>query len=156
MRHFGNAVYFGDASRLDLLRAAQTDKAEIFVITTEDPDSNLRTARLLKRHFPHLKVFARARNRQHVFKLMDLGVESIVRETFFSSLEIARGVFMALGYDEASAADYVKRFRDHDERVLANQYPVYDDEAALLQSAQEARDDLMRLFQADAGDEEED
>jgi glutathione-regulated potassium-efflux system protein KefB len=156
MRHFGNAVYFGDASRLDLLRAAQTDKAEIFVITTEDPDSNLRTARLLKRHFPHLKVFARARNRQHVFKLMDLGVESIVRETFFSSLEIARGVFVALGYDEASAADYVKRFREHDERVLANQYPVYDDEAALLQSAQEARDDLVRLFQADAGDEEED
>ncbi|MBA8887753.1 glutathione-regulated potassium-efflux system protein KefB [Dokdonella fugitiva] len=156
MRHFGNTVYFGDASRLDLLRAAQTEKAEIFVITTEDPDSNLRTARLLKRHFPHLRVFARARNRQHVFKLMDLGVESIVRETFFSSLEIARGVFMALGYDEASAADYVKRFREHDERVLANQYPVYDDEAALLQSAQEARDDLMRLFQADAGDEEED
>ncbi|HEU4664350.1 MAG TPA: monovalent cation:proton antiporter-2 (CPA2) family protein [Dokdonella sp.] len=156
MRHFGNTVYFGDASRLDLLRAAQTEKAEIFVITTEDPDSNLRTARLLKRHFPHLKVFARARNRQHVFKLMDLGVDSIVRETFFSSLEIARGVFMALGYDEASAADYVKRFRDHDERVLANQYPVYDDEAALLQSAQEARDDLMRLFQADTIEEEQD
>ncbi|HEY6941849.1 monovalent cation:proton antiporter-2 (CPA2) family protein [Dokdonella sp.] len=156
MRHFGNTVYFGDASRLDLLRAAQTDKAEIFVITTEDPDSNLRTARLLKRHFPHLKVFARARNRQHVFKLMDLGVDSIVRETFFSSLEIARGVFMSLGYDEASADDYVKRFREHDERVLANQYPVYDDEAALLQSAQEARDDLMRLFQADTVEEEED
>jgi glutathione-regulated potassium-efflux system protein KefB len=155
MRHFGNTVYFGDASRLDLLRAAQTEKAEIFVITTEDPDSNLRTARLLKRHFPHLKVFARARNRQHVFKLMDLGVDNIVRETFFSSLEIARGVFMALGYDEASANDYVRRFREHDERVLANQYPVYDDEAALLQSAQEARDDLMRLFQADTGEEEE-
>ncbi|MGN6520906.1 MAG: monovalent cation:proton antiporter-2 (CPA2) family protein [Dokdonella sp.] len=154
MRHFGNAVYFGDASRLDLLRAAQTDKAEIFVITTEDPDSNLRTARLLKRHFPHLKVFARARNRQHVFKLMDLGVDSIVRETFFSSLEISRGVFMALGYDEASANDYVRRFREHDERVLASQYPVYDDEAALLQSAQEARDDLMRLFQADTGEED--
>jgi hypothetical protein len=63
---------------------------------------------------------------------------------------------VALGYDEASAADYVKRFREHDERVLANQYPVYDDEAALLQSAQEARDDLVRLFLADAGDEEED
>ena len=155
MRHFGNTVFFGDASRLDLLRAAQADKAEIFVIATEDPDANLRTARLLKRHFPHLKVFARARNRQHVFKLMDLGVGSIVRETFFSSLEMARGVFEALGYDEAAATEYVRRFREHDERVLANQYPVYDDEAALLQSAQEARDDLVRLFEAGTGEGDE-
>ncbi len=154
MRHFGNTVYYGDASRLDLLRAAHADKAEIFVLATEDPDANLRTARLLKRHFPHLKVFARARNRQHVFKLMDLGVDSIVRETFFSSLEMARGVFESLGYDAAAASDYVRRFREHDERVLANQYPVYDDEAALLQSAQEAREDLMRLFEADSDDEE--
>jgi glutathione-regulated potassium-efflux system protein KefB len=149
MRHFGNTVFYGDASRLDLLRAAQADKAEIFVLATEDPDTNVRTARLLKRHFPHLKVFARARNRQHVFKLMDLNVEDIVRDTFFSSLEIARHVFEALGYDKATAADYVQRFREHDEHVLANQYPVYDDEAALLQSARESREDLERLFQAD-------
>ena len=155
MRHFGNTVFYGDASRLDLLRAAQADKAEIFVIATEDPDSNLRTARLLKRHFPHLKIIARARNRQHVFKLMDLSVDGIVRDTFFSSLEISRGVFEALGYDQATAADYVQRFRKHDERVLANQYPVYDDEAALLQSAKEARADLERLFQADVRPDED-
>ncbi len=154
MRHFGNTVFYGDASRLDLLRAAQADKAEIFVVATEDPESNLRTARLIRRHFPHLKVFARARNRQHVFKLMDLNVDSIVRDTFFSSLEIARGVFEALGYDEADADEYVRRFREHDERVLANQYPIYDDEAALLQSAKEARDDLVRLFRADAEEQE--
>ena len=149
MRHFGNTVFYGDASRLDLLRAAQADKAEVFVLATGNPDSNLRTARLLKHHFPHLKVFARARNRQHVFKLMDLNVEDIVRDTFFSSLEMARHVFEALGYDKATAADYVQRFRKHDERLLATQYPVYDDEAALLQSAKESRADLERLFQAD-------
>ena len=154
MRHFGNVVYYGDATRLDLLRAAQADKAEIFVLTTENPEANLRTARLLKRHFPHLKVFARARNRQHVFRLMDLGIEDIVRDTFFSSLEIARHVFEALGYDAVTAADYVERFRQHDERVLASQYPVYDDDAALLQTAQEAREDLERLFRADVGDGE--
>ncbi len=155
MRNFGNTVYYGDASRLDLLRAAQADKAEIFVLATEDPESNLRTARLLRRHFPHLKVFARARNRQHVFKLMDLGIDSIVRDTFFSSLEIARGVFEAIGYDKADADDYVRRFRGHDERALANQYPIYDDEAALLQSAREAREDLERLFRTDAEEQEE-
>lgn len=154
MRNFGNTVFFGDASRLEVLRAAQAAKAEIFVIATEDPDSNLRTARLLKRHFPHLKVFARARNRQHVFKLMDLNLDNIVRDTFFSSLEIARGVFEALGYDEASADEYVRRFRQHDERMLAVQYPIYDDEAALLQSAKESRADLERLFRADTEQQE--
>jgi glutathione-regulated potassium-efflux system protein KefB len=156
MRNFGNTVFFGDASRLEILRAAQADKAEIFVIATEDPESNLRTARLLKRHFPHLKIFARARNRQHVFKLMDLNLDNIVRDTFFSSLEVARGVFEALGYDKASADDYVKRFREHDERMLAVQYPIYDDEAALLQSAKESRVDLERLFRADTQQQEGD
>jgi glutathione-regulated potassium-efflux system protein KefB len=153
MRQFGNTVYYGDASRLELLRAAHADKAEVFVIATEDPDATLRTARLLKRHFPHLVVFARARNRQHVFRLMDLGLGHVVRDTFFSSLEIARGVFERLGYAPAAADEYVRRFREHDERVLASQYPVYDDEAALLQSAREARVDLEQLFQADLGDE---
>jgi glutathione-regulated potassium-efflux system protein KefB len=153
MRQFGNTVFYGDASRLELLRAAHADKAEVFVIATEDPDSTLRTARLLKRHFPHLVVFARARNRQHVFRLMDLGIERVVRDTFFSSLEIARGVFMGLGYQPAAADDYVRRFREHDERVLSDQYPVYDDEAALLQSAREAREDLERLFQSDLRDD---
>jgi glutathione-regulated potassium-efflux system protein KefB len=155
VRRFGNQVFYGDATRLDLLRAAQADKAEIFVIATENPEENLRTARLLKRHFPHLKVYARARNRQHVFRLMDLNVDEIVRDTFHSSLEIARYVLLALGYDEATAKEHLRRFREHDERVLANQYPVYDDEAALLQTAQEARDDLQRLFEVDTGDEEE-
>jgi glutathione-regulated potassium-efflux system protein KefB len=155
VRHFGNTVFYGDATRLDLLRAAQTDKAEIFVIATEDPDATLRTARLLKRHFPHIKVFARARNRQHVFRLMDLNVDSIVRDTFFSSLELGRNVLEALGYDPVTAEEHLRRFREHDERVLANQYPVYDDEAALLQTAKEARADLQRLFEVDTGEEEE-
>ncbi|MEP7098619.1 MAG: NAD-binding protein, partial [Dokdonella sp.] len=142
-------------ARLDLLRAAQADKAEIFVIATENPESNLRTARILKRHFPHLKVYARARNRQHVFKLMDLSIGTIVRDTFYSSLEIARHVFEGLGYDKETAADYVRRFAKHDERVLEHQYPVYDDEAALLQSARESREDLERLFRADVAEKKD-
>ncbi len=87
---------------------------------------------------------------------MDLNLDNIVRDTFFSSLEIARGVFEALGYDEASADDYVRRFRQHDERMLAVQYPIYDDEAALLQSAKESRADLERLFRADTQQQEGD
>ncbi|MGA9422762.1 MAG: monovalent cation:proton antiporter-2 (CPA2) family protein [Rhodanobacteraceae bacterium] len=150
IRRFGNVVYYGDATRLDLLRAAHADKAEVFVLATGNPDANVRTARLLKRHFPRVKVYARARNRQHAFKLMDLNVEDVVRETFHSSLVLARDVLEALGYDAATAAEHVERFREHDERVLGEQYPVYDDETALIQSAREARIDLERLFEADS------
>ncbi|MGA8278305.1 MAG: monovalent cation:proton antiporter-2 (CPA2) family protein [Rhodanobacteraceae bacterium] len=150
IRRFGNIVYYGDATRLDLLRAAHADKAEVFVLATGNPDANVRTARLLKRHFPRVKVYARARNRQHAFKLMDLNVDDVVRETFHSSLVLARDVLEALGYDHVIAAEHVERFRQHDERVLSEQYPVYDDEAALIQSAREARADLERLFEADS------
>ena len=105
---------------------------------------------MLKRHFPHLRVFARARNRQHVFRLMDLNVDDIVRDTFFSSLEIARDVFEGLGYDRASADDYVRRFREHDEAHPCQPIPVLRRRSGTLQSAKEARADLERLFEADA------
>ena len=86
---------------------------------------------------------------------MDLNVDEIVRDTFFSSLELTRHVLLALGYDEATAAEHLRRFREHDERVLSDQYPVYDDETALLQTTKEARKDLQQLFEVDTGEEAE-
>jgi glutathione-regulated potassium-efflux system protein KefB len=148
-RRFGTMIYFGDPSRADLLRAAHADRAEVFVLTTDDPETSIRTARLLKRLYPHLKIFARARNRQHAFKLMDLGVESIVRETFHSSLEMSEQVLQALGLPPEVAAERRERFRIHDERMLREQHLVYDDEAALIASSQQARSDLEQLFEAD-------
>ena len=147
-RRFGSKIYFGDPARADLLRAARADKAEIFVLTTDDPDANVRTARIVKRMFPHLKVYARARNRQHAFRLMDMDVQ-IVRETFHSSLVLGERVLQALGIPEDVAAERVARFRQHDEALLRQQHLVYDDEAALIQSSQEALKDLERLFEAD-------
>jgi glutathione-regulated potassium-efflux system protein KefB len=149
-RRFGSKIYFGDPARADLLRAARADKAEIFVLTTDDPDANVRTARLVKRHFPHLKVYARARNRQHAFKLMDLGVE-VVRETFHSSLMLGQRVMEALGLPEEIAFERRERFREHDEALLRQQHLVYDDEAALIASNKEALDELAHLFEADLG-----
>lgn len=147
-RRFGSKIYFGDPSRPELLRAARADKAEIFVLTTDDPDTNIRTARLVKRHFPHLKVYARARNRQHAFKLMDLGVE-VVRETFHSSLVMGQRVMESLGMPADTALARRERFREHDEALLREQHLVYDDEAALIASNKEALRELERLFEAD-------
>lgn len=150
-RRFGSQIYFGDPARPEILRAARADKAEIFVLTTDDPDANLRTARLVKRQFPHLKVYARARNRQHAFKLMDLGVE-VVRETFHSSLVLGQRVMQALGLPEDVALDRRERFREHDEALLRDQHLVYDDEAALIASNKDALRELEHLFEADRGE----
>jgi glutathione-regulated potassium-efflux system protein KefB len=150
VRRFGNQVYFGDPARAEVLRAARADRAEVFVVATDDPDANVRTARVIKRLFPHLKVLARARNRQHVFKLMDLGVDKVVRETFDGSLQLTRYVLEGLGFAREVAAQRIERFRIHDERVLREQHLVYDDESALLQTTQEARRELESLFEADS------
>jgi glutathione-regulated potassium-efflux system protein KefB len=157
LRRFGNKVYFGDPTRPELLRAAHADRAEVFVITTDDPEANLHVARVVKRLFPHLKVYGRARNRQHAFKLMDMGVEA-TRETFHSSLVIGRQVMQALGVPAEEAARNTERFLRHDETLLREQHLVYDDEAALVASAKESQRELERLFEADAepGDEHRD
>jgi glutathione-regulated potassium-efflux system protein KefB len=153
-RRFGSKIYFGDPGRPDLLRAAHAERAEVFVLTTDDPDANLRTARLVKRMYPHLKVFARARNRQHAFRLMDLGVK-ITRETFHSSLELGRQVMETLGVPHEQAAGNTERFRQHDEALLREQYLVYDDDAALVASAREALRELETLFEADTRSDDE-
>ncbi|WP_374473312.1 monovalent cation:proton antiporter-2 (CPA2) family protein [Arenimonas sp.] len=147
-RRFGNKIYFGDPARPELLRAAHAERAEVFVLTTDDPDANVRTARLVKRMYPHLKVYARARNRQHAFKLMDMDVD-VTRETFHSSLAMGRKVMEALGVPPDEAARNTDRFRQHDEALLRRQHLVYDDEAALVASSHEALRDLETLFEAD-------
>jgi monovalent cation:proton antiporter-2 (CPA2) family protein len=149
-RRFGTMIYYGDPSRADLLRAAHVEQAEAFVLATDDPEASVRTARLLRRNYPNLKVFARARNRQHAFKLMDLGVHAVVRETLHSSLEMAQAVMESLGVPPELAAERRARFQAHDERMLREQYLIYDDEAALIANSEQARRDLEQLFEADA------
>ncbi|MDR6937965.1 MULTISPECIES: monovalent cation:proton antiporter-2 (CPA2) family protein [unclassified Luteibacter] len=152
-RFGGTSLFFGDPGRPEMLRAAQADKAEVFVIATDDPEANLRTARLVRRQYPHLKIVARARNRQHAFRLMDIGVEDPVRETFYSSLEMTRHVLESLDMPADVAASRIERFRKHDDQVLRAQYLVYDDETALVQTSKEALHDLQQLFEADAVEE---
>lgn len=150
LRRFNNtSLFFGDPARPDLLRAAQADKAEVFVLATDDPQANLRIARVVRRQFPHLKIIARARNRQHAYRLMDLGIDEPIRETLYSSLKMTRITLEALGMSAAHAASQVDRFRSHDEKLLKTQYLVYDDETRLVQTSMEALNDLQNLLDAD-------
>eukprot|EP01031_Cornospumella_fuschlensis_P016948 gene16948-20728_t len=107
-------IFYGDPLRPEILRAAKVDKAEFFIIATDDPVTNLKTTELERRLYPHLKIISRARDRQHVHQLLDLGALP-VRETFYSSLEMSRQVLIGMGLDEEQANARIRRFQRHDE-----------------------------------------
>jgi len=152
VRSFGNKLYYGDASRLELLRAAGAEQAEVLVLAIDDVEASLRTAEMVRRHFPRLRILARARNRQHVFRLMEAGVEEIWRETFGSSLEVAGATLVALGTPRSRAIAEVRRFRQHDEQTLLAQAAVMDDESKLIATTRASAEQLERLFEADQKD----
>ncbi len=149
VRRFGNKVYYGDASRLDLLRAAGAATAQVLVIAVDDTEASVRIATLVREQFPRLKIFARARNRQHAFALMDAGVRNVIRETYASSLEMAGSVLEALGESPAAAREAVRRFRTHDEATLEAQYAVKEDQVKFAATTLAAAQQLERLFEAD-------
>lgn len=151
IRRFGrwNDIFYGDPARPELLRAAQADKAEVFVLASDEPESSLHVARVVRRMYPHLKIVARARNRQHLWRLMDLGVDEPIRETLYSSLKMTEQALTALGLSPERAMDRVERFRRQDAELIKVQYLVYDDEAKLVQTTKEALADLDKLFEAD-------
>ncbi len=152
LRRLGSVrIYYGDPTRPDLLRAAGAQHARVFVIAMDDPDTNIKAARLIRRMFPQARVLARARNRQHAWRLMDLSADAF-RETLGSSLEMAQQVLVELGVPPETAAEHTQRFRAHDEKLLRAQYLVYDDDAAVVQTARDAFSDLEKLFEADASD----
>jgi monovalent cation:proton antiporter-2 (CPA2) family protein len=149
VRRFGNRIYYGDASRLELLHAAHAVDAKLFVLAIDDVEASVKTARMVRTHFPQIEIVARARNRVHYFRLRDLGVTRIFRETFPASLEAAESTLQSLGFDAAAAAHAVSIFKQHDEEQLLAQYGVHHDEAQLVQTARQAADQLRELFEAD-------
>jgi voltage-gated potassium channel Kch len=106
---------------------------------------------VVRKHFPALRILARARNRQHAFRLIELGIDTIKRETFGSSLELAEDALVALGTPRATAADNVRRFRLHDERTLLEQAAIKDDEEKLMATARASAAQLEGLFESDSG-----
>lgn len=154
IRRFGSQAYYGDASRLDVLRAAGAEKASVFVLAIDDMDASIRTAEIVQQHFPHLRLLVRARNRQHAFKLMAMNVHGILRETYASSLEMAEAVLESLGDSSTRARSTVRRFREADEATLERQFSVRDDEQKFLTTTQEATQQLEKLFDSDVPQEE--
>jgi glutathione-regulated potassium-efflux system ancillary protein KefC/glutathione-regulated potassium-efflux system protein KefB len=149
VRRFGSKVSYGDASRLELLQAAGAGTAKVFVLAVDNVEKSLVIAETLRRHYPHLKIFARARNRFHAYRLMDSGVDYIIRETLLSSLDMAGEVLQALGTPGWQAREVVERFRAYDQRLLTSQHAVYHDETALQQASRDALRELDGLLRGD-------
>jgi monovalent cation:proton antiporter-2 (CPA2) family protein len=149
LRRYGATVYYGDASRLDLLRAAGADKAKIFVLAIADLETSVHVAEVVSKNFPHLTIIARARNRRHAHVLMDIGVRHIVRETLHSSLVMSEQILTSLGASADSAEQVVKQFLDYDKRLLLEQHAVYDSEEKLIQTARDRNEELERLLRDD-------
>ena len=149
VRKFGNKVYYGDASRLDIMEAAGVAKAKYFVLAIDDVSDSIKAAETLKEHFPHIKIYARSRNRGHTFDLMDIGVDRIKREMFDSSLNFTRDLLLDMGMNQVKVDDIIEKFVKHDEDFIAVQHSVRNDEKMFMSVYNQAQAQLAEVLSQD-------
>src|SRR6185312_3980219 len=149
VKRFGSKAFFGDASRSEVLEAAQIDKARAFVLAIDDVEAAMRAAEIVKTHYPHVPIYARARDRAHAHRLLDLGVAALRRETFLASLDLTRELLKGLGYSDRIANRTVNTFKAHDERRLIEDYKLASDVEKLQERARGSNAMLEKLFRED-------
>lgn len=146
VRQFGNRVFYGDATDLDLLRQAGAGHAKVIVISLDDPVQVLRAARICKQNFPQAKLVARARNRNHMFELMALGVDFIERETVRAALAMGRETLRFLGYDKDRTDRLMDAFLRYDFQMIEETWEDRADMTKLIEKAAYSRDFLRRTL----------
>lgn len=149
VRKFGNAVYYGDPQNPEILRSAGIEHAKLFVLAMDNLDESIHTAKYIRRVYPHIKILARARDRQHVYRLREIGVEHIWRETYLSALGMSYEALTSMGIDKQTAYKDIEIFRDYDEDLLRRQQTVYNDEQQLIDTTRSSLLELESLFDSD-------
>lgn len=149
VRRYGATVHYGDASRLELLRAAGAEHAKILVLAVSDLEESMQIATAVIRNFPNLKIIARARNRRHAHKLMDLGIEHIFRETLLSSLAMSEQILTDLGRTPKDAKHVIDTFFERDAQLLIEQHAIHDSEELLIQTSKDTATELESLLRRD-------
>ena len=149
LRRFGFKVFYGDATRLDLLEAAGARTARVLVVAIDDVADSIELVDTAHAHFPHLTIVARARNVAHYFDLLERNVTIVERETFESALFLGRQVLQASGFAAHEARLAANRFRRHNIASLRHILPHHRDQAQLVSLTKEARADLEALFERD-------
>jgi glutathione-regulated potassium-efflux system ancillary protein KefC len=145
-RRFGWLTYYGDATRLDLLRVAGAAQAQVLVVAIDDVEQNLALVDLAQEHFPQLAIVARARNARHWTQLYQRGVKFIERETLDSALMSGRSVLELLGVEPHRARTLAQRFRRHSLEQLVAMAPHLGDEKRLISLSKAGRDQLEQLL----------
>lgn len=149
VRKFGNQVYYGDPKNPEILRAAGISHTKLFILAIGDPNFSVNTARHIVEHYPEVTLLARAVDRLHYYRLREVGVKYIWRETYLAALDMSRESLEVLGLDPEQARRSVKMFRDYDDELIERQQAIYDDESKLIESAQSAIRELESLFDSD-------
>ena len=149
LRKFGNKVFYGDATRLDLLKAAGAGDAKLLVNAIDDVEDSLKLTDLVREHFPQLKMIARARNVTHYVELRKRGIEMVERETFESALLAGRHALEVMGFDRFRARDMANIFRRHNINVTESMIPHFGDEERLVSASKAGRDELAEQFAKD-------
>ncbi|MBE4575473.1 glutathione-regulated potassium-efflux system protein KefB [Vibrio navarrensis] len=146
LHKYGYKVFYGDATQLDLLRAAGAEKAEALVICTDSPDQVMNIVELCRQHFPNLKLMARARSRVEAYQLLGYGIHTYSRETFLGALDLGRQTLVELGIHPYQAKRAEAHFRKLDNAMLKELLPQHNEDKKLAQRAKEARKELEEIF----------
>ncbi len=149
LRQYDFKVFYGDATRMDLLESAGAERARILVVAIDGMEDSLALIDSVRARFPHLEIYARARHVSHVYQLKDRGVNLFERELFEGSLMLGRRVLEGLGYDPTHARSLALRFRRHNIAAIDRFYPHYTDQKKLVSLARQARDELEEMFRQD-------
>lgn len=149
LRKFGTKVFYGDATRVDLLESAGAGQAKVLINAIDDVEANLQLTALAKEHFPHLKIIARARDVDHWYQLRQLGVEAPERELFEGSLRVGRETLEFLGLDAYEAREKADLFRRYNLKMLEATVENYEDTEFRIASMQRAKDMLTNAIEQD-------
>ena len=149
LRKFGYQVFYGDATRLDLLRAAGAANARLLVNAIDDIGDSVALTDRVREHFPDLPIVARARNVSHYVALRTRGVTVVERETFEGALRTGRHVLEALGVDRFRAREMADTFRRHNVTTMEALIPHFSDEAKTLSESKAGREELREFFARD-------
>ena len=150
LRKFGYEVYYGDASRLDLLESAGAAEAELVIITLGDYEKSIELVKLIQKHYPHMKIAVSAPDRSAVYEFMDLGVTTIRRETFGSALALGQDALELLGFDPYEAYKLGRLFRKKDREILPELYKIHREDLQKYISVYQKHDEnLAELMEKD-------
>jgi len=149
VRKFGFKVFYGDASRLDLLDAAGIADIKLLVIAVDDAETALGIATMVHEHYPEVKILARAIDRSHLYELLNIGVTDSVRDTLHSSLEMGAKALQILGFRAYQARRAARIFQQHDQKAIEDLRPLWEDRKSYIVKSRQSREDLEKILQTE-------